>query len=310
MRRLGGLAVVAALVAVACGPGDGARADGRLRVVATTGMIADLAAHVGGARVAVQALMGPGVDPHLYKASAGDVRRIGGADLLLYNGLHLEAAMAEVLREIAARRPSVAVAERVPRERLLTPPEYEGQPDPHVWFDVRLWLYALEAVADALAEVDPEGEPEYRASAASYATRLETLDSWVREQLARVPAERRVLVTAHDAFNYFGRAYDVEVRGLQGINTATEAGTADVQALAAYIAERRIPSIFVETSVPRRTIEAVREAVRARGFQVRIGDELYSDAMGDPGTPEGTYEGMIRHNVRAIVDGLGAVVDE
>jgi manganese/zinc/iron transport system substrate-binding protein len=303
MTRVGWvLAAVLAGGLAACAPE--AEWDGRLRVVTTTGMIADLASNVGGDRVSVRALMGSGVDPHMYKASAGDVRRIAEADLLLYNGLHLEAAMADVLREVGGRRPSVAVAERVPAEALLSPPDFEGAYDPHLWFDVRLWLHALESVREALTAVDPAGAEQYAENAAAYRLRLEALHAWVGERVQAIAPERRVLVTAHDAFNYFGRAYGMEVRGLQGINTATEAGTADVQALAAYIAERRIPSIFVETSVPRRTIEAVREAVRARGFEVRIGAELFSDAMGNPGTAEGTYEGMIRHNVNAIVEGL------
>jgi manganese/zinc/iron transport system substrate-binding protein len=300
--------LLVALGAAACG-GDGERGgdgSGGLRVVATVGMIADAAQNIGGPHVRVESLMGPGVDPHMYKASAGDVRRLAGAELILYNGLHLEAAMAEVLAEMGGRgRRVAAVAESVPTDRLLAPPEFAGAYDPHVWFDVSLWLYAVEAVADALADADPENETDYRRNAEVYRAELEALDMWVRERLAVLPAERRVLVTAHDAFNYFGRAYDVEVRGLQGINTAAEAGTADVQRLAAFIAERRIPAVFVETSVPRRTIEAVQAAVRARGFETTIGSPLFSDAMGDAGTPEGTYIGMIRHNVEVIVGALG-----
>ena len=307
MRSIGwrGLLLVA-LCAAACGGGarGDAQTDGRLNVVATIGMITDIAERVGGERVAVTGLMGPGIDPHLYKASAGDVRTLAGADLILYNGLHLEAAMGEVLEEMSGRITTVPVTRTVPREELTRPPEYAGAYDPHVWFDVRKWMRAVEVVRDALVEADPQGRELFAANAAATLDTLSALDAWVRERVATLPAERRVLVTAHDAFGYFGIAYGFEVRGLQGISTASEAGTADVQRLADEIARRRIPAIFVETSIPRRTIEAVQAAVQARGFDVSIGGSLFSDAMGDPGTPEGTYPGMVRHNVNTIVDAL------
>jgi manganese/zinc/iron transport system substrate-binding protein len=298
-------AVLIPAIAMVAGCGESAERGDGLHVVATTGMIADVATNVGGGHVTVEALMGPGIDPHMYRASAGDVRRLAGADLILYNGLHLEAAMADVLGEMGRRGRTLAVAETIPHDRLLAPPEFAGAFDPHVWFDVSLWLHVVEAVADALAEADPEHEADYRRNAAAYGEELEALHRWVLGRAEELPAEQRVLVTAHDAFNYFGRAYGFEVRGLQGINTAAEAGTADVQQLAAFIAERRIPAMFVETSVPRRTIEAVQAAVRARGFEARIGEALYSDAMGSPGTEEGTYIGMVRHNVNTIVGALG-----
>ena len=265
-------------------------------------MVADAARHVGGARVEVTALMGPGIDPHVYKASEGDVELLVDADLVLFNGLHLEARLAEVLERLRER--AHAVTDGIPRARLLAPPAFAGQFDPHVWFDVRLWALVVARVADVLAERDPAGAAGYHAAARRYVGELRELDAWIRREARRVPAERRVLVTAHDAFNYFGRAYGFEVRGLQGISTATEAGAGDVQRLAHFIAARRIPALFVETSVSPRAIEAVRAAVRSRGFEVGIGERLFSDAMGDPGTPEGTYAGMVRSNVRAIVTGL------
>ncbi|HZB22843.1 MAG TPA: zinc ABC transporter substrate-binding protein [Gaiellaceae bacterium] len=297
---------VALLVAVGCGrvesEGDEAGAGGLERIVATTGMIADAAESVGGERVRVTALMGPGVDPHLYKASEGDVQRLGEADLVLFNGLHLEAKLGDVLEELGDR--SVAVAEAIPEDELLAPPEFQGQFDPHVWFDVDLWTSVVERIRDTFVERDPGRRSEYERNAERYLAELSGLEAEVRRELATVPERQRVLVTAHDAFNYFGRAYGFEVRGLQGISTATEAGAADVQELARFIADRKIATIFVETSVSSRAIDAVREAVRARGHDVRVGERLFSDAMGDPGTPEGEYVGMIRHNVRAIVDGL------
>lgn len=302
LRTLAALGAAAALAA--CAPPDDPASDGRVHVVATVGMVADVARNVGGERVRVTALMGAGVDPHLYKASEGDVRRLYRADLVVFGGAHLEARMAEVLAEMGRRAPVVAVLDALPRDSLIPLPEYEGAGDPHVWFDVRLWSMTVDTVAGALARIDPANAAGYRANAAAYRARLLALDDWVRRETARVPPERRVLITAHDAFGYFGRAYGFQVRGLQGISTAAEAGTADVQALSRFIAERRIPAMFVESSVPQRTIEAVREAVRARGYGVEIGGSLFSDAMGDAGTPEGTYEGMVRHNVRTIVSAL------
>ncbi len=266
-------------------------------------MIADAVSEVGGDRVEVTALMGPGVDPHLYKASAGDVGRINRAGIVFYNGLHLEAAMADVLGSTRQVK-TVAVGEAVDPSLLLRPPEFEGQYDPHIWFDVKLWSRAVERVRDALIEVDPEGEAVYRSSANRYLEELRALDEYVGRRVNEIDPSKRVLVTAHDAFNYFGRAYGLEVRGLQGISTATEAGASDVRALAEFIAQRRIPAIFLESSVSSRAIEAVQAAVRPQGFNVAIGGELFSDAMGDAGTEEGTYVGMVRHNVDTIVGAL------
>ena len=271
-----------------------------LEVVATTGMIADAVEEVGGDRVEVTALMGPGIDPHLYRASEGDVQLLGGADLVFFNGLHLEAKLSDVLERLEGR--AVAVGERIPVARRLQAPG--ATYDPHIWFDVRLWALAVEAVRDGLAEVDPAGRNAYERRADRYLAELRELDRYVRAAVARVPPDLRVLVTAHDAFGYFGRAYGFEVLGLQGISTVSEAGTADIRELADTIAERRIPALFVETSVSPRAIEALRAAVRSRGFEVRIGGSLFSDAMGDEGTPEGTYVGMVRHNVDTLVAGL------
>jgi manganese/zinc/iron transport system substrate-binding protein len=303
------VAALAAVAASGCGPVDDESGpaqtfagDGPIRIVATIGMVAEAAERIGGERVAVTGMMGPGVDPHVYKATEGDVIDLADADLVLYNGLHLEAKLGDVLARIDRR--TVAVTERIPESRLLAPPEFAGLHDPHVWFDVRLWSLAVERVREALVELDPPHAAAYERNAAAYLDELAVLDEYVREQARRVPAERRVVITAHDAFNYFGRAYGFDVRGLQGISTASEAGTADIQQLADVIAERRIPAVFVESSVSPRAIQAVREAVRSRGWDVRIGEQLFSDAMGDPDTAEGTYPGMVRHNVDALVSGL------
>ncbi len=275
-----------------------------IRAVATIGMIGDVVENIGGERVDVTALMGPGVDPHLYKASEGDVIRLAETDVVFYNGLHLEAKMADVFERMRGRVLTVPVGDAVPRPTRLAPADFSAAYDPHVWFDVRLWMLAGERVRDTLVELDPAHASDYRANARRYLRELAGLDRYVRSEAARVPREQRVLITAHDAFKYFGRAYGFDVHGLQGISTATESGAGDIQRLADFIAERRIRAIFVESSVSPRTIEAVQEAVEARGFDVEIGGQLYSDAMGDPGTPEGTYVGMVRHNIDTIVAGL------
>jgi manganese/zinc/iron transport system substrate-binding protein len=310
MTRFSLLTLLLAAALAACGPADGTAtagnvADRQVQVVATTSLIADLAREIGGRRVEVEGLMGPGVDPHLYRPRESDVARLVGADIVLYNGLELEGKMGEVLEQVEGRGIAAEpVAEALDEGRLLTPPEFEGAFDPHVWMDVDMWKRVAWATADALAALDSAHAEVYAANAEAYVERLDALDGYVRQRVAEVPEGRRVLVTAHDAFNYFGRAYGFEVRGLQGLSTATEAGAADVRDLARFVAERGIPAMFVETSVSPRNIQAVREAVRARGAEVEIGGNLFSDALGDAGTPEGTYEGMIRHNVDTIVGAL------
>lgn len=309
MRLRASLLALAVVALAACGPVEAGTepvdlAGRAIKVVATTGMVADVVKNVGGERLEVTELMGPGIDPHAFKASERNVISLAEADLIFYNGLHLEAKMAEVFERMGGRVRTVAIAHAVDESELLSPPEFEGQFDPHVWFDVSLWAQTVDSVEDALAQADPSSAQLYRDNAAGFKAELEDLDAYVGEQVALIPPERRVLITAHDAFNYFGEGYGFEVRGLQGISTATEAGAADVRSLAEEIAEREIPAIFIETSVSTRFVQAVQEAVRARGFDVAIGGELFSDAMGDAGTPEGTYIGMVRHNIDTIVGGL------
>ncbi len=276
--------------------------ENKMKIVATTGMIGDVASIIGGDRVDVYAMMGPGIDPHLYKAKAKDVERLSSADLILYNGLHLEAKMGEILEKISDTHNTVAVAETFGDDELIE--VEEGAHDPHLWFDVEKWQVVTRNILNALKDTDPAGGKEYEESFNAYSNKLEELHEFVVEQTSRVPESRRVLITAHDAFSYFGDAYGFEVRGLQGISTVDEAGTGDVRNLADFIAEREISAIFVETSVSTKSIQALREAVRDRGFNVTIGGELFSDAMGTPGTPEGTYLGMVRHNTETIVEAL------
>jgi manganese/zinc/iron transport system substrate-binding protein len=291
----------------ACAPPTqkAASIGGPLRVVVTTGMIGDAARRIGGEHVTVTTLMGPGVDPHLYKASEGDVRLLAEADLVLYNGLHLEGKMGDVLVKLARSRPVVAVSEDLPREELREPPEMAGQYDPHVWFDVALWSKTLAPIERELARLRPDHAAAFAANREAYGEELEALDRWVGERIRTIPEAQRVLITAHDAFGYFGRRYGIRVVGLQGISTLAEAGLKDVDRVVEEIVASRIPAIFVETSVPKKAIEAVQAAVRSRGFDVAIGGLLHSDALGPDGSAAGTYVGMVQVNVGTIVAALG-----
>lgn len=280
-----------------------ARHKGRMpiRAVCTIGMVADLVRNVGGDRVAVTQLMGEGVDPHLYKASPGDVAKLNEADIIFFSGLHLEGKMADLFARIARKKPAFAVAEYLNESDVLL---LDRSPDPHVWFDVSLWRRVSETVQKVLEQYDPDGAAGYRERGKAYHAKLDALHTWAKEQIAAVPRERRVLVTAHDAFRYFGKAYDIEVRGIQGISTESEAGVREVNELVDFIVKRGIKAVFVESSVSERNVQALVEGCSARGHKVTIGGELFSDAMGKDGTPEGTYEGMVRHNVRTIVTAL------
>lgn len=307
-RQFAFFGLLIALFSIVSGCGgnaaDASNADDVLNIVTTTGMITDIAQNIAGDHAQVDGLMGAGIDPHLYVASEGDVTLLQEADIIFHNGLFLEAQMEEIFEQLASRKTVVPIAANVDETVLLPWAAYEDAFDPHIWFDVTLWMQAAETVRDTLIEVDPDNAADYEANAAAYLETLTALDAYVHEQAERVPAEQRILVTAHDAFHYFGRAYGFDVRGLQGISTASEAGTADVQALADFIVEKQLPAIFVESSVPVRTIEALQAAVKAKGSEVAIGGELFSDAMGNPGTPEGTYDGMVRHNIDTIVGAL------
>lgn len=299
--RLLVVALVSAVLLMGCGVA-GSGTSGKLHVVTTTGMIADVVRNVGGNRVDVTSLMGPRVDPHLYKASEGDIGKLNNANIIFYNGLNLEGRMSDILVKLARNKPTIAVSEQTAEDSVID--DNQGHPDPHIWFDVSLWMKAAEVVRDGLSQADPANKATYQKNAAAYLLELEQVHAYAKEQLARIPAEQRVLVTAHDAFGYFGRAYDVEVMGLQGISTDAEYGLADVQKLVNILVERKVKAVFVESSIPKRSIEAVVQGARAKGHSVVIGGELFSDSMGEEGTPEGTYIGMIRHNVNTIVEAL------
>lgn len=286
-------------------PGRVLAAGEVLSVVATTGMIADTARRIGGERVAVRALMGPGVDPHGYRQTRTDIVAMAKADLVLWNGLFLEAQMEEVLGDIARRTRVTAVAEAIAEDRLIAHDDYANRYDPHVWMDPAMWRDVAAAVRDAMIATTPEYEAEFVANADAFQADLADLVTYAERVLSSVPEDARVLVTAHDAFNYFGRAYGFEVVGIQGISTESEAGLNRVTGLVDMLVDRGIGAVFVESSVSDRSVRALIEGAASRGHDVRIGGELYSDAMGAPGTYEGTYIGMIDHNVTVIAAGLG-----
>jgi manganese/zinc/iron transport system substrate-binding protein len=288
---------------VGCEPSSNADStDKRIRVVCTTGMVADLVRNVGGDHVRVTALMKAGVDPHLYQASPGDIVLLNGADAIFYSGLHLEGRMTDLLESMADRKLSVAVATAIPEDKILH--DENNAHDPHLWFDVALWSQAADAVRDALCQHDPTHADEFRANTQRLQQRLAKLHEETEHAIDAIPKGHRVMVTAHDAFRYFGRAYKIDVRGIQGISTDSEAGLNKINELVNFLVERKIKAVFVETSVSDENVRALLEGCQVKGHTVVIGGSLFSDAMGAEGTPEGTYEGMIRHNVEIIVKAL------
>ncbi len=299
------IAVLAILAVAATGRPGNVVADEKLQVVATTSMIADAVRQVGGDRVAVRALMGPGIDPHAYRQTRSDIAHMLRADLVLWHGLYLEAQLEEFLLDLAKRRTVIAVGESVAEESRIAHDDYAGRFDPHVWMDPALWADVVGGVRDALIEADPAGADAYRAEADAHLGDIAELGRYGRDVLATVPSAQRVLVTAHDAFNYFGRAYGFEVLGIQGISTESEAGLRRIEELVDLLVARRIAAVFVESSVSDRNVRALIEGAAARGHTVAIGGELFSDAMGPAGTYEGTYIGMIDHNATTVTGALG-----
>ncbi len=306
MKKMISLVLVISILAVilaGCAASSDLADNGKLKVVVTTTIIADVTREIAGDLVDVEALMGPGVDPHLYKASAGDVKRMSDADMVVYNGLHLEGRMGEVFANMKDKI-IFAANENLDESKLLESSDGSGYFDPHVWFDVKIWKGATERIAEGLKELDPENIDIYQANLEGYLAELDDLDKYVIDRTEELAPDKRILVTAHDAFQYFGNQYGFEVRGLQGISTDAEAGTSDVRKLADFIVDKEIKAIFVESSVPRKNIEALQEAVKAKGFDVEIGGELYSDSTGDVGTDAESYIGTVTSNIDTIVDAL------
>lgn len=277
--------------------------SGKLKVVATTTMLTDLINQIGGDAIEVEGLMGPGIDPHGYQASSSDVNKLMSADVVAFNGLHLEGKLGEVFENLEKQGKTLFVLEdAIADEHLLL--SEDGAVDPHIWFSIENWQLAADYITNQLSEADPDNEAFYRSNRESYKEELINLEAYVTERISELTVDQRYLVTAHDAFSYFGESFDFEVVGLQGINTQTEAGTADVSALAQFITEKEIKALFIESSVSTRTIEALQEAVRTRGWEVEIGGELFSDALGDSSQDAETYVKMFRRNIDTIVDGL------
>lgn len=308
MRRLAlGLSIpLFALLPWGCGEGRTKEFGYPYTITTTVGMVRDVVRHVAGDKAVVQGIIGEGVDPHLYKPTRSDVQQLQRADIIFYSGLLLEGRLADTLERIASpERPAHAVTAGIDESTLLAPPGFEGHYDPHVWMDVRAWMQAVDSVAETLAGFDPPNAEHYRGNAKRYLEELERLDRYAKEVTSTIPEKSRVLVTAHDAFNYFGRAYGLEVVGIQGISTDSEAGLEDINRLVDLLVERDIRAVFVETSVADKNVRALVEGASARGHDVAIGGTLFSDAMGEAGTYEGTYVGMIDHNVTTITRGLG-----
>jgi manganese/zinc/iron transport system substrate-binding protein len=282
-----------------------AKKNGKLQVVTTTTMITDLVKNIGGDKIDLQGLMGAGVDPHLYKASEGDVSKLFNADVIVYNGLHLEGKLEDVFEKMRHQnKKTIAASDAIDTATLISSEYFASNYDPHIWFDITNWEIITEYITDKFCVLDPENAATYKENGANYLKTLASLKIAITEQVNSLPIEKRILVTAHDAFNYFGKEFQFNVVGLQGLSTATEAGVKDVQRLAIFIEEKNVKAIFVESSVPKRTVEALQEAVKAKGKEVVIGGTLYSDALGSLGSAEATYVGMYKHNVKIIVSSL------
>lgn len=304
------------LFSTGCGPqapesGGGVQqrdGDEPYQIVCTVGMITDVVRNIAGEQAVVEGIIGEGVDPHLYKPTRADVVKLSGADVVFYNGLLLEGKMSDVLVRVATTgKPVRAVTEVILESDsyLMAKDDGSEYTDPHVWMDVRGWMQAVPVISDTLTAFDPGNASSYEANAVAYAGQLTRLDAYAKEAMGTIPEGQRVLITAHDAFQYMGRAYGIDVRGIQGISTESEAGVRDLEDLVDFIVENNIPAVFVESSVADKNVRALVEGARARGHEVAIGGELFSDAMGKPGTYEGTYIGMIDHNVTTIVNALG-----
>jgi manganese/zinc/iron transport system substrate-binding protein len=305
------IAAVALIMMVTAGAASGDAYKGRypFKATATVGMVGDIVQKVAGDRATVEHIIGAGVDPHVYNPTRGDVAQLLKADIVFYSGLLLEGQMSDILVKVSRKRPVYAVTELLQEAYLIGHAESRHQ-DPHVWMDVSGWKNAVTVVADALVAFDPPNAHLYRKNAAGYQETLKRLDEYARRVIASIPEEQRILVTAHDAFNYMSRAYGIEVMGIQGLSTESEAGLKDINRIVDELVRRRIPAVFVETSVSDKNVKALIEGTAARGHQVKIGGELFSDAMGPAGTYEGTYVGMIDHNVTTIARALGGEAPE
>jgi manganese/zinc/iron transport system substrate-binding protein len=305
MSLIGMIAILmGGLILSGCGAAVSETPNNKVIVTTTIGQIGDAVKNIGGEHVEVHSLMGPGVDPHLYKAKQSDIGKLQEADIIFYSGLHLEGKMLEIFEKMNEEKPTYAIADSIPKDKLRKDAADNTAMDPHVWFDIDLWKIALEQVRDGLIEKDPAHKEDYIRNTEKYFSELDELKKYAEQEMKKIPEEQRVLVTAHDAFNYFGAKYDLQVKGLQGLSTDAEYGLGDVQSLVNTLVDRNIKAVFVESSISEKSINAVIAGAEDKGHEVSIGGELFSDAMGKDGTDEGTYIGMYRHNVDTIVDAL------
>jgi len=306
MKKVAGIVWMLSVLLISCNSNVEKSTNDKTKIVlvGTTGMVADAVENIVGNKATVFPLMGAGVDPHLYKVTQGDLEKLQSADIILYNGLHLEGKMSEVLEKLSAKKKVIAFSDGVLKNKLRTLDEQGKILDPHIWFDVLLWKEAVLYASEQLQKQDTTNAEFYKSNTLNYSNQLDSLDSWVKSEINFIPEESRILITAHDAFGYFGEAYNIEVKGLQGISTVSDYGLNEVTELVNLITQRKIKAIFIESSVSDKSIKAVIEGCAANGHKVKIGGTLYSDAMGEKNTPEGTYIGMVKANVNTMVKAL------
>ena len=277
---------------------------GPIHIVTTTGIIGDVVEQVAGDSAEVTSIMGPGTDPHIYKPTPGDIDLLDGADVIIANGLHLEGKMAEMLDKYSQEKPVIFIADGIRTSKLIKSADFEGAYDPHIWFDTKIWMEGMEYMTEELIKLDTSCRQYYEKNFESYVSEIEKADDWIADQLESVPEDQRILITSHDAFSYFGRRYGLEVRGIQGISTNSEVGLKDISDMVDFVIEREIPSIFVETSTSDKTAQSIVDGCKDKGYKLRLDGPLFSDALGEPDSEGGTYIGMIRKNVKVIVEGL------
>ncbi len=306
MKKLALILALCAVLFTSCNQGNSSKKGDKLYIVTTTQMIADAVRNIAGDKAEVVSLMGPGIDPHFYKATQGDLKKLTDADIIFYNGLHLEGKMQDVFEKFAKKKTVIAVTKDIPKEELIVSSD-QGEEiiyDPHVWHDAALWSMVTIPIKDALLKWNSLADLSYQSRAEDYFKELNNLDNKLRQEIASIPKEQRLLITSHDAFNYYGKTYDIEVQGLQGISTVSEIGIKDITKMVDLIIKRKVKAVFVESSVNERNLQAVIQGCKKKGWEVKVGGTLFSDAMGDDDTPEGTYIGMIQHNTNAIVNAL------
>lgn len=298
--------LAALLLLVSCNSNKTVKENQKPVIVATTSMLTDALINLVGDSAEIIGLMGPGVDPHLYQASPGDLKKMQSADVIVYNGLFLEGKLGSILENLSKKKEVINFSDGVPKELFIevSEPEYENEIyDPHIWFSIDIWKKGTNVLANKLATLYPELKPYIAKNAQKFDLQLGALKMGIQAEINQIPEEKRILITSHDAFQYFGRMLGIQVEALQGLSTATEFGLQDRKRVVDLIIDKDINAIFIESSVSEKPIEAIIEDCKNRGKEVKNGGSLFSDAMGEQGTVAGTYLGMIHHNVSTIVNG-------